>query len=75
MQEKYAVLFFTAGEGYNIEIKENKTLEEIIEVEKQYVNEFGLGDKDVLHILKVNSDGTTDLIYDIRYGFIEQLNI
>jgi hypothetical protein len=75
VQEKYAVLFFTAGEGYNIDIKENQTLAEIIKKEKQYVTEFGLGDKDVLHILKVNYDGSTDLIYDIRYGFIDQLNI
>ena len=75
LQEKYAVLFFTSGKGYNIVIKENQTLEEVIKGEKRYVTEFGLGDKDVLHILRVNSDGSTDLIYDIRYGFVEDLYI
>ncbi|MDU9693916.1 hypothetical protein O0Q50_22300 [Priestia aryabhattai] len=73
MQEKYAVLFFTVGEGYTLDIKENQSLEQVIKGEKQYVAECGLKDNDVLHILKIKPDGSTELIYDIRYGFIEHL--
>lgn len=75
MHNKYAVIFITTN-GYNLRIIENKSIEQIVEEEHKYVEMNGLKDKDYLHILKISPEtGETEPIYDIRYGYIDQLNI